>query len=61
MNWEDLDEYHKRTKVPGGWLVKAYEDVYVSLHEDMRPQSGYAWQVSMTFVPDPNHNWKLEG
>lgn len=26
--WEQIDNYHQRAKVFGGWLVKAYEDNY---------------------------------
>lgn len=38
----------ERAKVPGGWLVRTYDKpVY---------QDGGA--ASMTFVPDPNYEWK---
>jgi len=60
LDWEDIDDFHQRAKVPGGWLVKVHQDVYVSLHEDMRPTDGYAWQTSMTFVPDLTHSWGEE-
>ncbi len=59
MEWEDIDEYHKRARVINGWLVKATENVWVSLHEDVRPQQGYAWQVSICFVPDSEGAWVL--
>ncbi len=58
LEWEPIDENQQRAKVFGGWLVKSYEDVFVSLHEDMRPNSGYAWQTSICFVPDPNWEWE---
>jgi len=60
MVFEKIDDYHRRAQVPGGWLVKVYEDVYINMHiDDNRPEPGYAWQVSMCFVPDPNHEWEL--
>lgn len=58
LEWEPMDDdSHERARVPGGWLVKTHQDVLVSLHEDMQPSGGYAWQTSMTFVPDPAHIW----
>ena len=60
LEWEDIDEYHRRARIFNGWLVKVIEDVHVSLHEDMRPQSGYEWRVAMCFVPDPYHSWELD-
>lgn len=59
LDWEDIDDYHKRAKIFGGWLIKAFEDRHVSLHEDMQPQQGYEWQVSMCFVSDPDHKWTI--
>lgn len=61
MIWEDIDSYHRRTKVFGGWLVKAYEDVCtVGTGYTALGQTGYEWRVTMCFVPDFNHEWKLE-
>lgn len=59
MEWEQIDAYHKRAQVLGGWLVKAYEDVQTRMHEDMPMSQGYEWRVSMCFVPDPNHEWEV--
>ena len=59
MNWEQIDDYHKRAKIKGGWLVKAYEDV---VHDTDRGRvPGWDWRVSMCFVPDPMHGWKIDG
>ena len=55
--WEQLDPYHQRAKVPGGWLVKSFNNV-VHIVNDGTPVSGWDWRTSMTFVPDPNHDWK---
>jgi hypothetical protein len=55
--WENIDDYHKRAKVVGGWLVKAYEDIYEDLGYGEGRQRGYNWDVSMTFVPDEGHYW----
>jgi len=61
MEFEIIDENHHRAKVVGGWLVKAFESV---LHDQSGcgngMQEGWDWRVAMAFVPDPNHEWKLE-
>lgn len=59
MYWEDIDAYHKRCKVIGGWLVKAYEDVHEAFPWSAGLTRGYNWRVAMTFVPDPNSEWVL--
>lgn len=43
-DWEAIDSDTFRLKVPGGWLVKAY---------------GRS-APSICFVPDLDHEWKLE-
>jgi hypothetical protein len=53
LKWEIIDEYHQRTMVPGGWLVKAFEDV------SHRISSGWDFRIAMCFVPDPQRIWKL--
>lgn len=58
FKFEQIDNYHQRAKVPGGWLVKAYEDVMHN-HEQGN-QNGLDWRVSMTFVPDPEHSWLID-
>ena len=58
LTWEDIDPYHKRAAIPGGWLVKAYEDIYESFHEDSPVDRGYNWRITTCFVPDINHEWK---
>ncbi len=59
FEFEDIDNYHRRAKVPGGWLVKVSEPVV----HDSRQQgmvSGWDWRVAMTFIPDPKHEWIIE-
>jgi len=58
MTWEEIDNNHQRAKVFGGWLVKAYEDVYHKTESGM--DSGWDWRIAMAFVPDPGHEWMLE-
>ncbi len=57
LEWEQIDNYHKRAKIRGGWLVKAYEDVY-HLGDD-RGGFNHDLRVSMCFVPDAMHAWTL--
>ena len=63
LEWEDMESNFgdvQRAKVFGGWLVKSVQDVFISLHEDQRPQTGYEWREAMVFVPDPKHEWENE-
>lgn len=62
--WEAIDKYHERAKVFGGWLVKAYSFTEHSNYDFtqgywVRDQSSEP-QVCMVFVPDLNHEWKIE-
>ncbi len=57
--WEIIDSFHQRAKVPGGWLVKAYEDVVQDRSESGQGLiPGWDFRISMCFVPDPYHDWK---
>lgn len=58
LTWEQIDNYHQRAKIEGGWLVKAYEDV---VHDttDRGLQPGWDFRMAMAFVPDSKHIWKL--
>jgi hypothetical protein len=59
FDFEQIDNYHQRAKVPGGWLVKTFENVtHVTEHSGMN--DGWDWRVAMAFVPDPNHEWVIE-
>ena len=61
--WEQIDNYHQRAKVFGGWLVKAYEDKrHYAIYRDGSDvwRDGYDWSIAMAFVPDINHEWKIE-
>jgi hypothetical protein len=55
LEWEYIDNWHKRAKIPGGWLVKAYEDIVQPSREF---RTGWDWRIAMCFVPDPNYEWK---
>jgi len=49
--------YDSRTRVLGGWIVKSKleEETGSRGYEDFRQHFIYA----MTFVPDPDHKWKI--
>ncbi len=59
LEWEIIDPYHQRAKVPGGWIFKALEDVSHDKSCDGHGMdSGWDYRVAICFVPDPNHEWK---
>ena len=58
MDWEQIDAYHQRAMVFGGWLVKAFEDV-IHNREDHGMVGGWDYRITMAFVPDPDHEWVL--
>ena len=56
FKFEQIDDYHQRAKVHGGWLVKAIENV--AHMNGYRPDiTGFDYRVTMAFVPDPAHEW----
>lgn len=56
MQWEMIDNYRQRLRVPGGWIYEVREDV---VHSDREMRSGWDWRVSCCFVPDPEHVWSI--
>lgn len=65
LNWEEIKHdrgfYMNRAKIFGGWLVSAISDVSSVLPngDGIMTQQGYEYRTSITFVPDPNNEWKL--
>ena len=70
MEWETIDDYHTRSKVPGGWIVKAIEPTFcVALMHGLAPKNWFSsgpkhlvpherdYRISMCFVPDPHNKW----
>ena len=65
MIWEDIESnlsgYYRRTKVFGGWLVQVTEEVIHDQRECGRGMvGGWDWRTSLCFVPDLNHEWKID-
>jgi len=58
FQFEQIDNYHQRAKVPGGWLVKAVENV-THQTDHMGMADGWDWRIALAFVPDPDHAWKI--
>ena len=58
LEWEKIDGTHERAKVIGGWVVKSYQDVLISMHAEQPLTEGYEWRESMVFIPDIGHQWK---
>ena len=59
FKFEQIDNYHQRAKVHGGWIVKAHEEV---IHDNAQQGmvGGWDWRIAMTFVPDENHEWEIQ-
>ncbi len=67
LKWEEIkhdhDFYLIRSKVIGGWLVIAEFDALSQVPDGyggIENQVGHQFRPTMTFVPDPNHEWKLD-
>jgi len=53
--WEEIPETAlSRMPIYGGWLVMILENVFQS----DRGTWGWDYRPALTFVPDPNHEWK---
>lgn len=66
MRWEKVETNHAqslyRSPVFGGWLVMSVDDVRSPVYTGYnQPEyhEGYEWKSSISFVPDPNHEWDL--
>lgn len=60
FEFTDIDNYHQRAKVIGGWLVKTHESVYHLGTSVSAGGDGWDLRVAMTFVPDPDHKWVID-
>ena len=68
LTWEEIKQddqaiYMKRMKIVGGWIVQATMDALTPQYHGYNipvQESGYQWRTSITFVPDPNHEWKID-
>lgn len=58
FEWEEIDNFHSRAKVFGGWIVKSMEDVMHNTDDGMN--FGWDWRVAMAFVPDAKHEWEID-
>ena len=59
MDWEMIDGWHYRLKVPGGWVLKVLEDIFHYPGINDRG-TGFDWRIAICFIPDPDHLWKVE-
>lgn len=51
--------YLHRINVPGGWLV-IFSNDKLTLDEQGETMAGCEYRSSITFYPDPNHEWNAE-
>lgn len=59
FKFEKIDDHHKRAKVFGGWILKTYEEKSHSTPVN-GIVNGYDYQITTTFIPDPNHEWLIK-
>jgi hypothetical protein len=61
LEWEQIDDYTRRARVFGGWLVESNAPVYHNMMEQGRGmEDGWDWRIATCFVPDPNNKWRLD-
>jgi len=67
IEWQEVPQPHLaklyRAKVFGGWLVKTVDEVLTPtfLQQGRFERSPeMEWRTSITFVPDPKHEWDLD-
>lgn len=68
LKWEPIisdnqSVFISRAKILSGWLVTATTDVRSAVNTGYNQPdytTGYEWRASITFVPDPKHEWSLE-
>ena len=53
-DWEVVESRLNRASIPGGWLVRQYEERY-----NARMERWDVYVVSTCFVPDPDHVWDV--
>lgn len=51
MEWQYIEEYLERAKIPNGWLVR--QSSYIKNDQD------FYWINSICFVPDEGHYWQI--
>jgi hypothetical protein len=58
MNWEEIDSYRRRCRVPWGWVYECTEPVCHNLFKEGRGmESGWDFRIAACFVFDPFHWW----
>jgi hypothetical protein len=70
MKWEPIPQENAvsvwRSPVFGGWLVMVTDEVQTQQPEawssqipSFRNEQSHEWRSSITFMPDPQHQWDL--
>jgi hypothetical protein len=60
FEWEQIDDWHQRTKVFGGWIVKTHESVFHANTDGAGSSGdGWDWRISTCFVPDVKWEWEV--
>lgn len=62
MKREKIERNYYRIKVPFGWILEVVSDVRSPINQGYSTPDyleGYEWRVSVTFIFDPFHMWKL--
>lgn len=64
--WEEVDMPNHagwlwRVRTPTGWLVREVQGVQTLHQGTQQYEQGHEWRSSITFVPDPDGLWLVEG
>ena len=54
LSWEEVAYGMHRTPVPGGWIVRQYDEQYNERLGLWEPQ-----MIGAFFVPDETHKWSI--
>jgi hypothetical protein len=63
MKREEIERNFYRIRVPFGWILEVWSDVSSPVYTGYYTteyKEGYEWRISVTFIFDPFHLWKIK-
>jgi hypothetical protein len=59
IKWEEIDVFHRRAKVIGGWLFKSTIWQKGTTYMDVQVTYPTPISESICFIPDPEYKWEI--